>query len=305
VASAFVFPGQGSQYCGMLRDYGAHPQVALAVEEASDALGLDLAALCAADADPAALNDTANTQPALLALSVGIFRAWFTEGGARPAVMGGHSLGEYSALVCGRSLELAEAARLVRARGEAMKAAVPSGRKFGMRAVIGLSASQVAEACAAHEGAHVVNLNSPIQTVVAGPEESLEPAAALLREAGAKKIVPLAVSVPSHCPWMEPAVGPFGERLEESAFATPEIPVVQNATLEPAGAPGDIRAALRAQLVSPVDWVAMVMRLYRDADRFVECGPSSVLTGLNKRIAKSAASASLSSSERLAELANE
>lgn len=298
-APTFVFPGQGSQHVGMLDAYNGHPQVRQALEEVSEAVGADLAGMSSADGDEAALNDTVNTQPALLGMSVGIFRAWLSESGARPVAMAGHSLGEYSALVCAQAIGLPEAARLVAARAAAMKAAIPEGRRFGMCAVIGLPAEGVADACGRHEGVHAVNMNAPTQTVIAGPSDALDAMTPDLKAAGAKRIVPLAVGVPSHCPWMEPAAKEFEGSLGKADIRTPEIPVLQNATNAPAGTPAQIREALREQLVKPVDWVGAVMALYKHSEVFVECGPGQVLTGLIRRIAKGATSVALSDSEHL------
>ncbi len=301
---AFVFPGQGSQYVGMLDDYSSHSQVRLALEEVAEAVKTDLVAMCSADGREELLNDTSNTQPALVGMSVGIFRAWFAESGARPAILAGHSLGEYSALVCAQSIDLVDAAVLARVRGDTMKSALPPDRSFGMYAVIGLEVDKVCSLCDEHEGVYAVNLNSPIQTVVGGEQGALEQAVENLRTAGAKRVVPLKVSVPSHCPWLEPAVQPFGERLKQTPVRIPEIPVIQNSTLEPAGAPEAIREALKRQLVSPVDWIRTVMKLYSTADTFIECGPGQVLTGLNRRIAKRVESHAMANSEQIKDLAS-
>ena len=303
MATAFIFPGQGSQYVGMLDDFARHPQVAAALDEISEALSDDIRSLCAAGGDEARLNDTSYTQPALLGMSVGLFSAWFAEGGIRPAVLAGHSLGEYSALVCGRAMELADAARLVRTRADAMKAAVPEGRGFAMCAVLGLPPKKVSEVCSRHEGVYAVNFNSPIQTVVAGTEDGIEAAAAELSEEGSKRIVRLAVSVPSHCEWMRAALEPLKAKLADMSISVPEIPVLQNATLSYADSPDAIRDALAAQLVQPVDWVGAVMALYKKADSFVECGPGQVLSGLGRRIAKGAEFAAMGDSSGLRKLA--
>lgn len=296
---AFVFPGQGSQRVGMLDDFSGHPQVRQTLREVSDAVGTDLVAMSAAGGDEAALNDTANTQPALLGMSVGIFRAWLAESGARPVAMAGHSLGEYSALVCAQSIDLDEAARLVAARATAMKAAVPKERRFGMSAIVGIPATDVADVCGRHEDVYPVNLNAPTQTVIAGPLDSIGAMTSDLKAAGAKRVVPLAVGVPSHCPWMAPAADVFAQSLAATKIRPPEIPVLQNATVAPAGSPDEIRQALRDQLVQPVDWVGTVMGLYKFSEVFIECGPGQVLTGLNRRIAKGATAAALSDSEHL------
>jgi [acyl-carrier-protein] S-malonyltransferase len=283
---AFVFPGQGSQSVGMLQAYGDAAPIRDTLAQASQALGLDLAAMIAAG--PAELlNQTVNTQPAMLAAGVAVYRLWLDQGGAAPAIMAGHSLGEYTALVCAGALDFADAVRLVRLRAEAMQTAVPEGTG-AMAAVLGLDDDAVRAVCAdAAQGEvlEAVNFNSPGQVVIAGNQAAVARGCALAKERGAKRALPLPVSVPSHCALMKPAADRLRAALAEVPFAAPQTPVLHNADVASHVTPDAIREALARQLYSPVRWVETV-RAFADQDvqLVAECGPGKVLAGLNKRI---------------------
>jgi len=285
---ACVFPGQGSQAVGMLGELGAaFPVVRHTFEEASDALGLDLWRL-AQEGPAQELNRTERTQPALLAAGVAVWRVWREQGGPAPAALAGHSLGEYTALVCAGSLGLAEAVRLVAARGRYMQEAVPEGQG-AMAAVMGLRDGQVEALCReASAGGEVVvpaNYNAPGQVVVAGHAGAVERAVAAARAAGAKRVVPLAVSAPSHSPLMAPAARRLAEDLAALAWRSPEPPVIHNVDASPHPEPEALRGALERQLTEPVRWTACVERLAAEgAEAVVECGPGKVLCGLVRRI---------------------
>ena len=286
---ALVFPGQGSQSIGMLDALGAaEPVVGRCFAEASDALGYDLWQVVSGGPDER-LNATECTQPALLAAGIAAWRAWLAAGGARPALVAGHSLGEYTALVAAGSIGFADALKLVEFRGQAMQAAVPAGTG-AMAAILGLDDEAVRAACAeAAQGAVVsaVNFNSPGQVVIAGEKAAVERAIEACKAKGAKRAVPLPVSVPSHCALMRPAAERLAERLAGLAIAAPTIPVVHNVDVASHSDPAAIRGALVAQLHSPVRWVECVQALKaRGAMRLVECGPGKVLAGLTKRIDK-------------------
>ncbi|SQJ21277.1 Malonyl CoA-acyl carrier protein transacylase [Serratia rubidaea] len=284
---AFVFPGQGSQTVGMLAELAAEfPVVEQTFSEASAALGYDLWQLV--QQGPAEeLNKTWQTQPALLAASVAIFRVWQQQGGKAPALMAGHSLGEYSALVCAGVLDFQEAVRLVELRGKLMQEAVPAGTG-AMYAIIGLDNDAIAKACAdAAEGQVVspVNFNSPGQVVIAGNKEAVERAGAACKAAGAKRALPLPVSVPSHCALMKPAADKLAVALEAVTFNTPQIPVVNNVDVKIENDPQAIRSALVRQLYSPVRWTESVEFISaQGVSSLLEVGPGKVLTGLTKRI---------------------
>ncbi|AML59012.1 ACP S-malonyltransferase [Serratia rubidaea] len=284
---AFVFPGQGSQTVGMLAELAAEfPVVEQTFGEASAALGYDLWQLV--QQGPAEeLNKTWQTQPALLAASVAIFRVWQQQGGNAPALMAGHSLGEYSALVCAGVLDFQEAVRLVELRGKLMQEAVPAGTG-AMYAIIGLDNESIAKACAdAAEGQVVspVNFNSPGQVVIAGNKEAVERAGAACKAAGAKRALPLPVSVPSHCALMKPAADKLAVALEAVTFNAPQIPVVNNVDVKIEDDPQAIRSALVRQLYSPVRWTESVEFISaQGVSSLLEVGPGKVLTGLTKRI---------------------
>ncbi|MBD1588889.1 ACP S-malonyltransferase [Pseudomonas typographi] len=286
---AFVFPGQGSQALGMLAALGAqHTGVVDTFQEASDALGYDLWALC--QRGPAELlNQTDKTQPAILTASVALWRLWKAEGGVRPAYVAGHSLGEYSALVAAGSIGLADAVRLVQRRGELMQEAVPAGQG-GMAAILGLEDNDVIAACkevANGEVVSAVNFNSPGQVVIAGSASAVARAIDACKAKGAKRALALPVSVPSHCALMKPAAEKFAAAVQGLSWAPPAIPVVQNVTAQVAGNLDDLKQNLLAQLYMPVRWVESVAWLAQQgATQLVECGPGKVLAGLNKRCAE-------------------
>lgn len=282
---AFVFPGQGSQAVGMMNAYGDEPVIRDTFAEAAVALGFDLSALVA-DGPAEALNQTVNTQPAMLAAGVAVYRLWLAKGGARPALMAGHSLGEYTALAAAGALDFADAVRLVRLRAEAMQNAVPEG-VGAMAAILGLDDDAVRAACAeAAQGDVVaaVNFNSPGQVVIAGTKAAVERAMALCKEKGAKRALPLPVSVPSHCALMQPAAEKLMAALRQIEVRAPAIPVLHNADVADHADPDAIRDALARQLYSPVRWVESMQALRARGVRLIaECGPGKVLAGLNKR----------------------
>lgn len=286
---AMVFPGQGSQAVGMLATLGAEYELVIETfREASSVLGYDLWQLT--QTGPAEeLNQTDRTQPAMLAAGVAVWRSWCAAGGARPALMAGHSLGEYTALVCAGALEFSDAVRLVAERGRRMQAAVPAG-SGAMAAILGLDDEQVIELCRQAEEGEVVaavNFNSPGQVVIAGNTAAVERAMALAKAAGAKRALPLPVSVPSHCSLMQPAAEALAATLAGMDVKVPEIPVLHNVDVQSHPEPDAIRAALTQQLYSPVRWVETVQAMGRQGiRRCLEMGPGKVLAGLNKRIDK-------------------
>ena len=288
---AFVFPGQGSQSVGMLDAWGDHPAVLETLQEASDALGEDLGALIR-NGPKEALALTTNTQPVMLVAGVACWRAWRAEGGALPAAVAGHSLGEYSALVAAEALSLAEAVPLVRLRAAAMQDAVPVGAG-AMAAILGLEAVRVVEGCAAAtqamgdagEVVEAVNFNDPVQTVIAGTKAAVEKACELLKSLGAKRALPLPVSAPFHSSLMKPAAERLKAALADIAFAAPRIPVVNNVDVAIESEPERIRDALYRQAFGPVRWVECVRQIKAmGLDTVVECGPGKVLAGMAKRI---------------------
>ena len=300
---AFVFPGQGSQSVGMLAELGAvHPIVIETFAEASSALGYDLWHLVQHDND-GQLNQTHITQPALLASSVALWRLWLQQGGVTPAVLAGHSLGEYSALVCAGALDFADALKLVEARGHFMQAAVPPG-EGAMAAIIGLDNAAIAFACqqSAHgEVVAPVNYNSPGQVVIAGSSAAVERAMIACKDAGAKRALPLPVSVPSHCALMLPAADKLSAMLEGIDIKTPAIPVVQNVGATVATSSESIASNLVAQLHQPVLWTQCIEAIADSgANLVIECGPGNVLNGLTKRINKTLQSASINDAASLA-----
>ena len=286
---AFVFPGQGSQAVGMLAELAAvHAEIKATFDEASAGAGRDLWAL-AQQGPEEELNHTENTQPALLAASVAVWRVWIKRGSARPAQLAGHSLGEYSALVCADAISLHDAAALVAARGRLMQAAVPAG-VGAMAAVLGGDDAQIAAACAEVAAGEIVapaNFNSPGQVVIAGHAAAVDRALARLAELGVRKAIKLAVSVPSHTLLMREAAEQLAARMDSITWAMPAIPVIQNADARAHGDVAGIRDALRRQLYLPVRWTECVQALAAGgATRLAECGPGKVLTGLAKRIDK-------------------
>jgi [acyl-carrier-protein] S-malonyltransferase len=304
-ATAWIFPGQGSQKVGMGRAWAERfPAARAAFEEAGEALGIDLAALCWRGPEEE-LQLTANTQPAILAVSVAIARALASLGFA-PQAVAGHSLGEYSAHVAAGTLSLADAVRLVRRRGELMQEAVPVG-VGAMAAVIGLDAAEAAALAAAAAGDEVcavANFNSPEQAVLSGHRGAIERAMAMARERGAKRALPLPVSAPFHCALMAPARAGLAPELAAVAFAAPRLPVVVNIDARAVRDAAAARDALVRQIDGPVRWVESVRRLWDELGvrRFVEVGPGNVLAGLVRRIEPEAETISLAEPEALAKL---
>ncbi|WP_315312849.1 ACP S-malonyltransferase [Pantoea vagans] len=284
---AFVFPGQGSQTVGMLTELAAtYPLVEETFREASDALGYNLWQLVS-QGPAEELNKTWQTQPALLAASVAIYRVWQQQGGEQPVLMAGHSLGEYSALVCAGVLNFADAVKLVELRGKLMQEAVPEGTG-AMQAIIGLDDAAIRKACEESAQGQVVspvNFNSPGQVVIAGNKEAVERAGAACKAAGAKRALPLPVSVPSHCALMKPAADKLAVALESITFNAPAVPVINNVDVKAETDAVAIRHALVRQLYSPVRWTESVEAMAaQGVTQLLEMGPGKVLTGLTKRI---------------------
>ncbi len=287
---AFVFPGQGSQSVGMLAELAsAFPLVGETFAEASAALGYDLWQLVQ-DGPAEELNKTHITQPAMLTSGIAVWRIMQDQGQANPAVVAGHSLGEYSALVAAGALNFADAVKLVAERGRLMQEAVPVGQG-GMAAILGLDDATVIGVCetaAQGDVLSAVNFNAPGQVVVAGTAAAVERVVDVAKEAGAKRALPLPVSVPSHCALMKPAAEKLAEQLAAITISAPTIPVINNADVAAVSDGDAIRDALVRQLYSPVRWVESVQKMAQDGvDTLVECGPGKVLVGLNKRIEKS------------------
>ena len=289
---AFVFPGQGSQSVGMLNAWGNHPEVMRTLAEASDALNQDLALLIK-EGPKETLALTTNTQPVMLVAGVAAYRAWMSETGIPPAVMAGHSLGEYGALVASGVLSLSQAAPLVRFRAQAMQDAVPVGRG-AMAAILGLDAHKVMQACVeaqatfdsdSGEVVEAVNFNDPLQTVIAGSKMAVDKACEILKANGAKRALLLAVSAPFHSSLMKPAAEALKEKLAAIVLSAPLIPVINNIDVAAETDVDRIRAALYRQSFGPVRWVECVRAIKaRGVTHIVECGPGKVLAGLVKRI---------------------
>lgn len=289
---AFIFPGQGSQSVGMLDAWGDHPVVLQALAEASEAMSEDMAKLIH-EGPKEALALTTNTQPVMLVAAVAAYRVWLAEGGEAPAVVAGHSLGEYSALVASGVLTLAQAAPLVRFRAQAMQDAVPVGTG-AMAAILGLDAAKVIAGCAevqatwgagSAEVVEAVNFNDPGQTVIAGSKAAVEKACEVLKANGAKRALPLPVSAPFHSSLMKPAAERLKEKLAATSFAAPQIPVVNNIDVQVESDANRIRDALYRQAFGPVRWVECVAAIKaRGVSTLVECGPGKVLAGMVKRI---------------------
>lgn len=283
---ALMFPGQGSQAVGMLEQLDA-PQIAATWEEANQALDWDIASLVA-NGPAEDLNRTDRTQPALLAASIAIWRIWMTQGRPAPAVLAGHSLGEYSALVAAGSIDFGDALRLVEQRGQLMQAAVPAGTG-GMAAVLGLDEAAMDKLCAQCDAGVLepVNYNAPGQIVAAGESAALDWLEAEGPKAGAMKVVRLPVSVPSHCSLMREAAEQLGEALQQIEVREPQIPVLHNLDAKARNHPDEIRQALREQLFRPVRWTQTLAAMQGDGvQALLECGPGKVLCGLAKRGAK-------------------
>lgn len=306
---AFVFPGQGSQSVGMLDGWGGHPAVVQTLQEASEALGEDIGRLIS-QGPKEALALTTNTQPVMLVAGIAAWRVWRSEGGAVPAAVAGHSLGEYSALVAAGVLTLAKAAPLVRLRAAAMQEAVPVGAG-AMAAILGMEASKVIAGCAeaaasfgpgTTEVVEAVNFNDPIQTVIAGTKAGVDKACEVLKAAGAKRALPLPVSAPFHSSLMKPAADKLREALASVVLAAPQIPVVNNVDVAVEQDADAIRDALYRQAFGPVRWVECVQALKaRGISHLVECGPGKVLAGLTKRIDPELVGAALFDPATLAE----
>ncbi|HVA54478.1 MAG TPA: ACP S-malonyltransferase [Gammaproteobacteria bacterium] len=286
---AVVFPGQGSQSLGMLAKISdAYPSIKQTFIEASNNLDYDLWALTQ-HGPVDRLNATACTQPALLVAGVAIWRVWQTQGGRSPVVMAGHSLGEYTALVCAGALDFGDAVKLVEFRGQAMQAAVPTGAG-AMAAILGLADEAVESAC--REAAHdqvvaAVNYNAPGQVVIAGHKTAVERAGQICKTSGAKRVILLPVSVPSHCALMQPAAEQLAAKLATITLHSSAIPVIHNADVAAHTQADEIRKLLKAQLYSPVRWVETIRLLAsQGVTKVVELGPGGVLAGLGKRIDK-------------------
>ena len=289
---AFVFPGQGSQSVGMLDGWGAHPVVAQTLQEASDALGEDLAKLIK-EGPKEALALTTNTQPVMLVAAVAAYRVWMAEVGVKPDAVAGHSLGEYSALVAANVLTLAQATPLVRLRAQAMQEAVPVGTG-AMAAILGMDAARVAAGClevtqsfgaGSLESVQAANFNDPAQTVISGSKAAVEKACELLKANGAKRALPLPVSAPFHSSLMKPAAETLRARLAEIDFAEPQIALINNIDVTVQTEASAIRDALYRQAFGPVRWVECVQAIKAMGIlNLVECGPGKVLAGMVKRI---------------------
>ncbi|WP_373974483.1 ACP S-malonyltransferase [Chitinibacter sp. SCUT-21] len=284
---AFVFPGQGSQSIGMMNGWADSAVVKATFDEASSVLGQDLWAMV--NEGPAEdLNATVNTQPVMLAAGVAAWRAYLANGGAMPAVMAGHSLGEYTALVAAEAISFGDALQLVRLRAEAMQEAVPAGTG-AMAAILNLADEEIIAACAeAAQGEVVqaVNFNSPGQVVIAGTKAAVERACEACKARGAKRALLLPVSVPSHCDLMKPAAEKLAAKLATIEINAPKVPVLHNADVAAYSDAAAVRDALVRQLYQPVRWVETVQKMVADGVTVMaECGPGKVLVGLNKRIA--------------------
>jgi [acyl-carrier-protein] S-malonyltransferase len=289
---AFVFPGQGSQSVGMLDGWGAHPVVARTLQEASDALGEDLAKLIQ-EGPKETLALTTNTQPVMLVAGVAAYRVWMAEVGVKPDAVAGHSLGEYSALVAAGVLTLAQATPLVRLRAQAMQEAVPVGTG-AMAAILGMDAARVAAGClevtqsfgaGSLESVQAANFNDPAQTVISGSKAAVEKACELLKANGAKRALPLPVSAPFHSSLMKPAAEKLRARLAEIELAAPQIALINNIDVAVQTSADAIRDALYRQAFGPVRWVECVQAIRAmGIGNLVECGPGKVLTGMVKRI---------------------
>ncbi len=285
---AFVFPGQGSQCLGMLADCKDHPIVIATLTEANEALGYDLASIIF-NGTIEQLNQTEITQPALLAVSIALYRIWAADNNLMPILLAGHSLGEYSALVAANVLDFKDAIRLVSLRGQAMQASVPLGMG-AMAAILGLEDNQVIKLCEASSEGEVleaVNFNSPGQVVIAGTSEAVARACIKAKELGAKRALLLPVSAPSHCQLMKPAAEKLATALDQVSISPPQIAVIHNVDVSVHQQPDAIKKALIEQLFRPVRWHESVTRFqeYGVTD-VIECGPGKVLAGLVKRIDK-------------------
>ncbi|ARB99595.1 TPA: ACP S-malonyltransferase [Neisseria gonorrhoeae] len=299
---AFFFPGQGSQSLGMMNGFAEHAIVKNTFDEASAILGQDLWAMINGS-DAEIIGQTVNTQPIMLAAGVAVYRAYLEVGGKTPAAVAGHSLGEYTALVAAEALDFADAVKLVRLRAELMQSAVPQG-VGAMAAILGLEDEQVRQICAESaqgEVVEAVNFNSPGQVVIAGNAAAVGRTMAAAKEAGAKRALPLPVSVPSHCSLMKPAADKLAETLKTVEIKQPQIRVIHNADVAAYDDAGKIKDALVRQLYSPVRWTETVNALVSDGiAESAECSPGKVLAGLAKRINKAAACSALTDAGQVA-----
>jgi len=283
---AFVFPGQGSQTVGMLDAFGDSPVIRETLQEASDALGQDLGKLIA-EGPSEALGLTTNTQPVMLTAAYAVYRAWQAEGGPAPAMVAGHSLGEYTALVAAGALAFRDAVPLVRVRAQAMQEAVPVG-EGGMAAILGLSDEDVRAACAEASVVGVVeavNFNAPAQVVIAGHKAAVERACEIAKAKGAKRALPLAVSAPFHSSLLKPASDRLRDYLADIEIRVPQIPIINNVDVAIVSDPAAIKDALVRQAAGAVRWVESVQVMRREGvTHVIECGPGKVLAGLTRRI---------------------
>lgn len=286
---AYIFPGQGSQSVGMMSDWGAHESLVKSLfDEASDLLGYDLYSLVK-NGPAEDLNQTQNTQPAMLVSSVACYKIWQQETNFNVSLMAGHSLGEYSALVCADKIKFSDAVNLVHKRGQLMQQAVKPG-EGAMAAIIGLADEEVIKSCdQVKEGVvSAVNFNSPGQVVIAGHKASVEQAMEFAKEAGAKRALPLPVSVPSHCALMEPAADELFQFMQDISVSSSDISVIQNESADYSNDEKVIKTSLRKQLYKPVRWVESIQKMQQqNVTHLVEMGPGKVLTGLTKRIDRS------------------
>lgn len=293
---AIIFPGQGSQSLEMLKDLAAAESIVTdTFKTASDALGYDLWDITQ-NGPQEKLNSTDITQPALLAAGVACWKVWQQKEGLAPKLMAGHSLGEYTALVCAGVIDFADAIKLVEIRGQFMQQAVPEGQG-GMAAILGLDDAKVVEACELASESDVlqpVNYNSPGQVVVAGSKAAVDRVLIIAKEMGAKRALPLPVSVPSHCDLMKPAAEKLNEKLKTIEFNIGTIPVINNVDVKIESDADKIKDALVRQLYNPVRWVEVIQKMAsNNVDQLIECGPGRVLVGLNKRIDKSMSAAAV------------
>ena len=299
----FVFPGQGSQHVGMLAEFAnQYPIVLKTFAQASEVLAFDLWAICQNGREEK-LNQTEITQPALLAASVAIWRVWQEKKAPLPAILAGHSLGEYSALVCANALQFEDAIAVVHKRGQFMQEAVPAGTGL-MAAIIGLSDNDVIEICVqastATEKVSAANFNSPIQIVIAGHTAAVQRVCELAKAKGARRALVLTVSAPSHCSLMQSAAEKLTPILQSIEIFVPQIPVINNVAVQVTQNPQQIRDALIAQLTQPVRWVEIIQKMAQDGcNVIIECGASKVLTGLNKRIVENVNCFSINDPESL------
>lgn len=300
--TAFFFPGQGSQSVGMMAGFGDDSVIKQTFVEASDILGVDFWAMATEPNE--LLNQTQHTQPLMLTAGIATYRAYIKTGGLQANIHAGHSLGEYTALVASNALSFTDALPLVKFRAEAMQSAVPEGAG-AMAAILGLDDDAVRAVCAeAAQGevCEAVNLNSPGQVVIAGNKEAVERGMEIAKAKGAKRALPLPVSVPSHCALMKPAAEKLAEYLKSVTINTPQIPVIHNADVASYSDSDKIKDALVRQLYSPVRWVETVQAVYaQGATNSAECGPGKVLAGLTKRIAAELPCAALTSNEAILE----